>query len=166
MISMQPRVYLETTVPSYLAARPGRDLIRAAHQQITRDWWDANRTEFELVVSQLVVRECSAGDPDAAAARLALIADLPLVAVTDAATALAARLSAEVPFPSRAAADALHIAVAAVHGVEFLLTWNCRHIANAVIRLRVEFVCRNAGYHVPVICTPEELTRESRDADG
>jgi hypothetical protein len=95
-----------------------------------------------------------------------LIADLPLVAVTDAATALAARLSAEVPFPSRAAADALHIAVAAVHGVEFLLTWNCRHIANAVIRLRVEFVCRNAGYHVPVICTPEELTRESRDADG
>ena len=162
---MKPRVYIETTIPSYLTAWPSRDLIRAAHQQATREWWD-RRAAFELVVSALVVRECEAGDPDAAAARLAALADLPLIAVTDAAVGLAQDLVAGVPLPPRAGVDALHIATAAVHGIDYLLTWNCTHIANAALRIRVEEVCRERGHRPPVICTPEELMTEETDDKG
>ncbi len=163
---MKPRVYIETTVPSYLTARPSRDLVRAAHQQITREWWDQHRTGFELVVSQLVLDECGAGDPNAATARLAAIAGLPLLAATEGAGELARELVVSVPLPSRAAADALHLATAAVHGVEYLLTWNCTHLANAVLRGRVEAVCRGRGYRAPVVCTPEELTQEGTNVGG
>ena len=164
--AMRPRVYIETTVPSYLTVWPSRDLIQAAHQQVTREWWDRHRPGFDAVVSQLVIDECAAGDPAAAAARLAAVADLPLLAATEAAGLLARELIAGVPLPPRAAADALHLATAAVHGVEFLLTWNCTHLANAVLRGRVEAVCRSRGYRAPAICTPEELTQEQADADG
>ena len=111
---MKPRVYIETTVPSYLTAWPSRDLIRAAHQHVTREWW-GRRKAFDLVASALVIEECEAGDPTAAAARLAALDGLPLVAVTDAAVELAKALVADVPLPPRAAADALHVAAAAVH---------------------------------------------------
>ncbi len=134
---MNPRVYIETTIPSYLTAWPSRDLIRAAHQQTTREWWH-RRAVFEVVASALVVEECGAGDPDAAAARLAVLAGLPLLAVTDAAVGLARELAAGIPLPPRAGVDALHIATAAVHGVDYLLTWNCTHMANAALRGRVE----------------------------
>ncbi len=153
---MKSRVYVETTVPSYLTAWPSRDLVRAAHQQLTREWWD-RRDEYELFVSELVVRECEAGDATAAAARLAVLADLPLVALTEEVDELAKALAAGVPLPARAAADALHIAAAAVHGLDYLLTWNCTHIANATWRVKIEAVCRERGYEPPVICTPAEL---------
>jgi predicted nucleic acid-binding protein len=162
---MAERVYIETTIPSYLTAWPSRDLVRAAHQQLTREWWERHRGAFEPVVSQLVIDECGAGDPVAAAARLAAIAGLPLLAVTEAAGELARELVAGVPLPQRASADALHLAVAAVHGVEYLLTWNCAHLANAVLRGRVEEVCRNHGYRAPAVGTPEELLPEEADAD-
>ncbi len=153
---MKPRVYVETTVPSYLTAWPSRDLVRAAHQQVTREWW-AGRAKFELYSSRLVVRECQAGDARAAADRLAALASVPLLEQTQEAAALAEDLLAGVPLPERAASDAVHIAIAAVHGVDFLLTWNCTHIANATLRPRIEAVCRAAGYEPPIICTPEEL---------
>lgn len=154
---MKPRVYLETTVPSYLTAWPSRDLVRAAHQQLTRDWWTHYRPGFELVVSQLVLDECAAGDPDAAAARLGVLAGLPVLASSEAVDALTEDLVATVPFPPRAVGDAFHIALAAVHGIDYLLTWNCTHIANAILRGRASSVCSANGYTVPVICTPEEL---------
>jgi hypothetical protein len=153
---MQPRVYIETTVPSYLAAWPSRDLVRAAHQQITREWW-MRRSDFDLYTSRLVVRECEAGDPRAAIDRLAVLADIPLLEQTQDAATLAEALLRGVPLPDRAASDALHIAIAAVHGMHYLLTWNCTHIANVTLRPRIEMVCRTEGYEPPLICTPEEI---------
>jgi predicted nucleic acid-binding protein len=160
---MKPRLYLETTIPSYLTAWPSRDLVRAAHQQITRDWWDRRRAEFELYISQVVLRECQAGDATAAAERLKILQDLPLLEQTEEATRLAQALVDRVPLPERAAVDALHVAIAAVHGVEYLLTWNCTHIANATLRDPIESVCRENGYEPPAICTPDELLAEVGD---
>src|SRR5436309_1658461 len=154
---MKPRVYLETTIPSYLTAWSSRDLVRAAHQQITREWWDQRREQFDLFISQVVLRESAAGDPSAASERLKAIRDLPLLEQTDQATALAQALLLEVPLPKRAAVDALHIAIATVHGMDYLLTWNCTHIANAALRDQIDSVCRASGYEPPAICTPEEL---------
>lgn len=154
---MKPRVYVETTIPSYLTAWLSRDLLRAAQQQVTREWWD-RRGAFELFVSPLVLVECQAGDPTAAAERLAAIDGLPLLDQTGEVASLADELTRAVPIPPRAAADAVHIATAAVHGMHYLLTWNCTHIANAVLRPRIEAVCRAARYEPPVICTPQELT--------
>ena len=160
---MKPRVYLETTIPSYLTAWPSRDLVRVAHQQITRDWWDRRRAEFELYISQVVLRECQAGDATAAAERLKILQDLPLLEQTEEATRLAQALVDRVPLPERAAVDALHVAIAAVHGVDYLLTWNCTHIANATLRDPIESVCRENGYEPPAICTPDELLAEEGD---
>jgi hypothetical protein len=126
---MMPSVYLETSIISYLAAQPSRDLVTAAHQQITYDWWRRRRSAFDLFVSQLVIDEAAAGDPDAAARRSALIGELPLLDVTPAVTSFAAFLVEAAALPVRAGADALHIALAAVHEVDYLLTWNCAHIA-------------------------------------
>jgi hypothetical protein len=153
---MKPTVYVETTVPSYLTAWPSRDVVRAGEQQVTRDWW-ARRSDYELRVSSLVLLECGAGDPDAAAQRLAALNGVPVLAQVPEAEALATPLLREVPLPARAAADALHIAVAAVNGVSYLVSWNCTHIANAALRPRIEALCRHAGYEPPVICTPREL---------
>ena len=154
---MKPRVYIETTIPSYLTAWPSRDLLRAAQQQLTREWWD-NRSAFDLFIAPLVLVECQAGDASAAADRLAVISGLPLLDQTDAVIALAEELAKTVPIPQRAAADAVHIATAAVHGMQYLLTWNCTHIANAVLRPRIEAVCRVVGCEPPLICTPAELS--------
>jgi hypothetical protein len=154
---MRERVYLETTIPSYLTAWPSRDLVRAAHQQITREWWEQRRHQFELFISQVVLRESQAGDPAAASERLEVLRDFPSLEQTEEATAMAQVLLDQVPLPERAAVDALHIAIATVHGMDYLLTWNCTHIANAALRDQIESVCRASGYEPPVICTPEEL---------
>ena len=157
---MPPRVYVETSVISYLAARPSRDLITAARQQITHEWWRRRRPQFEVFVSQLVLDEARAGDPEAAARRAQLLANLPLVDITPAAVGLARRLIEAVALPQQAAADALHVATAARHGMDYLLTWNAAHIANAEYRPRVERTCRAHGYEPPVLCTPDELMGE------
>ncbi len=157
---MSPRVYLETTIISYLTARPSRDLVVAAHQALTREWWERRRSDFGLVVSELVVQEAGAGDAEAARRRLELVAEVPRLAVTAEAEVLAGKLVSQGAIPTRAAADALHIALATVHEVEYLLTWNCAHIANAELRAKVESICVGSGYSPPVICTPEELLGE------
>ncbi len=156
---MKLKVYIETTIPSYLTAWPNRDLIKAVQQQITREWWQT-RDRFDLLVSQLVLEESSEGDPQAATERLKALADLPVLRISEGAIALASRLVDEVALPAKAAADALHIAVAVVGGVDYLLTWNCKHIANAAMRHMIEAVCRADGYEPPVICTPVELMEE------
>jgi hypothetical protein len=156
---MKPRVYLETTIPSYLAAWPSRDLIMAARQQITREWWDARRDDFELFSSELVVDEASAGDSDAATRRLEALANIAILDSTSDAGVLADKLLNEIPLPPKAAADSLHIAIAATSGMEYLLTWNCTHIANAEFRDSIERICRESGFEPPIICTPEELLK-------
>ena len=157
---MRPKVYIETTIPSYLTAWPSRDLVTAAHQQITREWWQTRRQNFDLFTSQLVIDEAREGDPDAANRRLEVLDDIPLLEPGDDVAELAQALIEQVPFPQRAAADALHIAIAVVSGMDYLLTWNCRHIANAARRGAIESVCQSRGYETPIICTPEELFEE------
>jgi len=154
---MKPTVYLETTVIGYLAMRVSGVLRIAANQQTTRDWWESCRQDFDLFVSRFVVDECSEGDPDAAHERLAYLENIPLLQVPEDVNWLAESLVEGVPLPEKAGIDALHISVAAVNGVEYLLTWNCKHIANPVLRPRIELLCREAGYEPPVICTPQEL---------
>ena len=153
----KPRVYLETTVVSYAAALPSRDLVVAAHQQITREWMSEHRGSYEIFVSQLVIREASAGDEAAVVRRSAILRGIEALALTDEAAELARALVDRGAVPKRSVEDAVHIAVAAAHGMDYLLTWNCRHIANATMRGRIEAVCRSCGYEPPVICTPEEL---------
>jgi len=152
-----PAVYLETSVVSYLAAIPSRDLLTAAHQQVTHFWWRTRRSSFELFVSQLVLDECAAGDPEAAERRTAVLANLPLLDIDPEATDLARHLALTVPLPARTAADALHIAAAVRHGIDYLLTWNCAHIANAELRPRIDQACIARGYAPTILCTPEEL---------
>jgi len=150
-------VYLETSIVSYLAARPSRDLVTAARQELTREWWGRRRTSFEVYVSEAVIAEARAGDPEASARRAAILAELPLLDITPEVTRLAQAVAAALRLPRRAAADAVHIAAAACHGIEFLLTWNSTHIANAELRPLVEETCRSSGYTPPILCTPDEL---------
>ena len=154
---MKPKAYLETTIVSYLTAWPSRDLITAAHQQITQQWWQTRRAHFDLFVSPPVIQEAQAGDPEAAARRLAALQDIPLLTLSKEATGLAQALIEQGPLADNAVVDALHIAIATVNGMHYILTWNCTHIANAAIRSDIEDVCRARGYEPPVICTPEEL---------
>lgn len=153
---MKRKVYVETSVISYLTARPSRTILGAAHQQITLAWWE-RRSEYELVVSESVLRECGAGDVDAAQRRLAAVAELPLLLVTEDALRIAQALLEKGIIPSTAVEDALHIAVATVHGVDYLLTWNCRHIANPEIQRNIAAYLEQTGLMLPFICTPEEL---------
>ena len=159
----QPDVYIETSVISYLAARPSRDVLAAARQQITLEWWHKRRHGFDVYVSELVRLEARAGDETAAANRSDCMAGIPELPVTEEARGLARALLQEGVLPENAVADALHIATAAVHGVRYLVTWNCAHIANAEIKPLVRSVCAVHGYSSPEICTPEELMGETRD---
>lgn len=154
---MSRRIYIETTIPSYLTARPSRDIIQTARQQLTREWWDRERYNYDLCISQIVLDEAAAGDTEAAQRRMAVIADLPLLDLTAEVDGLAQQIMQSGLLPANASRDAVHIAVTAVHQVHFLLTWNCRHIANATIFRDLQRIIRDAGYDVPVICTPEGL---------
>jgi predicted nucleic acid-binding protein len=150
-------VYVETSILSYLTARPTRDLLATARQQMTREWWDRRRARFDLFVSPLVDQEARRGDPDAVRRRIEALGGMPTLEVVDTAYDLAAALIAEGALPPSAEDDATHIALAAVHGMDYLLTWNCRHIDNAETKPVVRSVCATHGYAVPEICTPEEL---------
>lgn len=158
---MKATVYLETTIVSYLAARPSRDLVVAAHQEITWEWWDTRRGAYDLRVSQQVVDEAGAGDPTLAGRRLELLRGIPLVELNEETGEVAKALTEEGPVPAGEFRDAVHIAVATVHRVDYLLTWNCSHIANAHMRAGIAATCQRHGYREPVICTPEELLEET-----
>ena len=156
---MKSRVYIETSVLSYLTNWRSRDIVQAAHQEVTIEWW-AKRDRFDLFVSEAVLAEAGRGDPAAARSRLAAAEGLPALVATTEAQSLASALLRAAAMPAKAAVDAAHVAIATVHGMNFLLTWNCAHIANAVMRESIEKVCRKAGFVPPVICTPEELALE------
>ena len=159
---MRAKLYLETTIPSYLVGRPSRDLLVAAHQEITRVWWESRRSAFELYVSELVVQEVQAGDALLASQRLEIIRDVPKLAVSSEILELAEDLITAGPIPRKAAGDAADIAIATVYGCEYLLTWNCRHIANAELHRAIRRVVEDYGYEVPSLCTPEELMGEDQ----
>jgi hypothetical protein len=152
-----PTVYFETTIPSYLASRPSRDLVAAAHQQITHEWWTRAKSRFDLFVSEAVLEECRAGDPDAAARRLEILQGLPVLALKEDVRALVRIYSARLGLPPQAGADVLHIAFAVGYELDYLVTWNCRHIANGEVIYRLIEINSGLGKHTPLILTPEEL---------
>ena len=160
---MPATIYVETTIFGYLTARPTNNVVAAARQQVTQAWWATRRDAFSLFVSELVLEEAAEGNPEAAARRLVVAAALPLVNVTELALRLAPELQALARLPARAGADALHITLAAVHGIDYLMTWNLRHIANAELRPRLERACRIHGYRPPILCTPDELMGEPNE---
>ncbi len=156
---MNPKatVYLETTIPSFLTARPSNDLILAGQQQLTLRWWNSRKRHYSVFISELVIEEAGRGDSQAARKRMDAINGLPLLEIDDATIKLGAQILKSGVIPQKAAADAGHIAVAARHGIDYLLTWNCKHIANAEIIRRLDQVIRDHGYLAPTICTPTEL---------
>ncbi|ESQ09876.1 MAG TPA: PIN domain-containing protein [Chromatiaceae bacterium] len=158
---MKKSVYIETSIPSYLTARPNRDLRAAAWQQLTVQWWDEARAGYDLFTSELALLEASAGNPEAAKRRLESLQDIPELEIDEEVQKLAEQLIAESGVPATAEADALHIAVAAIHRMDYLLTWNCRHIGNAAKKPIIRAICKNAGYPYPEICTPMELLPEN-----
>ena len=156
-------VYIETTILSYLVANPARDVVIAGHQQTTQEWWSTRRTVFDCFISQIVIDEISAGDPTEVRKRLAVAGTLNSLAVTVDSEKITESIMKSGVLPQKAVRDAAHIAVATVHNVQFLLTWNCKHLANAQITKRIAGLCNANGYEMPTICTPEELLEDMTD---
>ncbi len=154
---MKKKIYVETTIFSYLTGKPSANIINAARQQITNIWWENRRNDFELYISLPVITEAFKGDPIAAGKRLVEMRKIEIIELTPQANELANFFIKETPFPANAEVDALHIAIASVNRVDFILTWNFKHIANAEIRSKLEILAESQGYRLPIICTPEEF---------
>nr|VFJ58141.1 MAG: Predicted nucleic acid-binding protein, contains PIN domain [Candidatus Kentron sp. DK] len=153
-------VYVETSILSYLTARPSANLVVAARQRLTCDWWESERSRFDIYISPFVETEASRGDPLAAKRRLAAAMGIPNLEIVPGTTELASRLLEGGALPKKAEDDATHIALAAIHGIDYLLTWNCRHINNAETKPLIRTICSGFNYPCPEICTPEELMRD------
>lgn len=154
---MSETVYIETSILGYLTARPGRDVVVAASIEITREWWDTRRSDFQLYSSQAVVKETSQGDAVIASQRLKILRNLPLIDLNQSVFDLAEQFLGRSSLPAKANVDAVHIAAATVHGMDYLLTWNCKHIANAQIQRKLAEISLDFGYELPILCTPYEL---------
>lgn len=160
------RIYIESTIPSYVVARPARDILQAARQQLTRDWWELQRERHELFTSQVVLDEIASGDAAMAEQRLTLMSGIPVVRVDEEAETLTRNIIDAGVLPAEADRDAAHIALATVHEMDILLTWNCRHIANAFIQAQLRRLAAAAGLTLPVLCTPEELLENEHEQDN
>jgi len=150
-------VYIETTIPSYLVARRSRDLVTAAHQQITHEWWETAPDRFDLYVSQAVLDEISRGDPRYVAKRMEIIGDLNALAFTEDVGFLIREYQARLVLSGSAATDLAHFAYSVAYNMDYLVTWNCRHIANGQVIKRLSKANHELGRPTPVIVTPEEL---------
>lgn len=153
----KPTAYIETSVVSYLTSRPSRDIVVAGQQQVTQQWWDCARDRYVCVVSEVVLREIRAGDAQAAERRLAVVRGFPTLAVTPEVFSIAAVYNDQLGLPERAAVDVLHIACCVSYRIEYLLTWNCKHIANGGVLERLRDVNSGRGWYVPLIVTPDYL---------
>jgi predicted nucleic acid-binding protein len=154
---MRETVYIETSIIGYLTARMSNNLILMANVEATQEWWDSRREQFDLYISQTVLDEVARGDAEIASRRLEILKEFPLLDVNESVQDLAMQFLAKSNLPPKAADDALHIAVATVYSLDYLLTWNCKHIANAQIQKKLAQISFDAGYELPTICTPYEL---------
>ena len=154
---MKKTVYIETSIVSFLTGKPSRNILSIAWQSLTAEWWEVHRKEFGLFISELVLEEARRGDSEAAAKRLEVLEHIPILDLNDQVLKLAKELIAEEALPAKAADDALHISAAVVHNMDYLLTWNCRHIDNAETKPKIREIITRKGYHYPEICTPQEL---------
>lgn len=163
--SMRNSVFIETTIPSYYVARRSRDIVQAARQELTIEWWDNHRMRYELLSSQIVLDEVSRGECALAEKRLTMLLEVPLLLISDSVIEIAEELVTDNIVPIKASDDAFHIACAGVHSVDFLLTWNCKHIANPHNRYRIQKCFDRHRLRMPVICTPEEFIGDTYDND-
>jgi hypothetical protein len=154
------RIYIESTIPSYVVARPARDLVQSARQEMTRDWWNLKRDRHELFSSQVTPDEIAEGEAAMAQRRLEIMADIPILDLTAEVATLTHHILNSGLLPAKAESDAAHIALATVHQMDILLTWNCRHIANAAIQSRLRRAVQARGYELPEVCTLDELIGE------
>ena len=154
---MSETVYIETSILGYLTARPSRDIIVAANIEITREWWNTRRSDFQLYSSQAVLKETTQGDAKIASQRLEIFSNLSLLNLNQSVLDLAEQFLGRSNLPAKADIDAVHIAVATVHGMDYLLTWNCKHIPNAQIQRKLAEISIDFGYELPILCTPYEL---------
>ncbi len=150
-------VYIETTIPSFLTAWPSNNLVVAGKQEVTRQWWKKRKAKYHLYASQYVLDEASRGDEAAASKRMEALNEIDLLEVDEEVIRLVRVIMTTGLIPSKAETDAGHIAVSARHGIDFMITWNCTHIANAEILGRINYVVSEVGYFLPTICTPDEL---------
>jgi predicted nucleic acid-binding protein len=157
---MKETVYIETSVVSYFTSKPCRDLVIAGRQEITREKWPKILEFFEVYISALVLQEAEQGDPEAVQKRLNVMTSLPVLSITGEVEKLASILISEGPIPAKNPEDALHIAIATVNGIDYLLTWNFAHINNAQMKSKVISIVEKHGYQCPIICSPEELLGE------
>ena len=156
---IKEKVYLETSVISYLTARPSLDIVKLAKQELTRQWWEKNKSAYDFYISDPVLAEIRRGDAEAAQHRMSIVTELPTLDVNEEVVDLHERFFSGKILPNKARADAMHIALAAVHGMTFLATWNCKHINNATLKRKISDVTVRAGYHEVFMATPEELWR-------
>ncbi|NJM48664.1 MAG: type II toxin-antitoxin system VapC family toxin [Alkalinema sp. RU_4_3] len=154
---MSESVYIETSILGYLTARPSRNLILVANAEVTREWWDKRRSEFDLYTSQAVLQEVAQGDSEIATQRLEILQGFPLLDLNQAVFDLAEQFMARSNLPAKADVDSVHIAASTVHGMDYLLTWNCKHIANPRIQRKLAEISLDLGYELPILCTPYEL---------
>ena len=162
-MSEKKKVYVETTVVSDATALPARDVVQLGRQVVTREWWSTAAQRFDLYSSLVVAKEVRAGDPEAARRRVAALEGIPELDVSNAEQLLARKLIDGKAVPKEYPDDALHIAVAAVHGMDYLVSWNFKHITNGHTIPLVERICREAGYGCPCICTPQMLQEGGRE---
>jgi len=154
------RIYVESTIPSYVVARPARDLLQAARQQISKDWWELKRQQHELFTSQIVLDEIASGETGMSKQRLETLAGIPVLRANEEAEKFTLQILGSGLLPAAADRDAGHIALATIYEMDILLSWNCRHIANASIQARLRKLAERSGLTLPVLCTPDELTGE------
>ncbi|MFH0775589.1 MAG: type II toxin-antitoxin system VapC family toxin [bacterium] len=154
---MKESIYLETTVVSYYTSKPSRDIIVLAHQEITRQWWTMARRRFNLFISEVVIEEAGLGDQEAAKRRLEELKDFPHLKLNDRVEEMAQVYMEKLEIPERSFRDAAHLAVASVHNIDYLLTWNCAHLANGKVIKKLIKINESFDIHTPIICTPEEL---------
>ncbi len=158
-------VYVETSIVSYLRSRPSAQVVTVARQVLTRQWWDYERGNYQLITSQYVLDEAGRGNQDLAADRLAHLHGIPLLDLPADIPELANQLLSSAVLPPNARLDALHICASAFHGLDYLLTWNCSHIANARLLPRVREVLKDLGYLLPTVCTPEEMLDDEEEIE-
>lgn len=156
-IMEKQKVYIETSVVSYYASRPSRDLVIAARQETTRELWPVLAYRFDRHISMLVLTEINKGDLAAVDERKKAILDIPVLDVTRECELLAETIIGEGLIPKQFAEDSLHIALAAVNGMDYLVTWNFRHLNNALTKTHIMRFVEKKGYVPPVVCSPDEL---------
>ena len=154
---MKESIYLETTVVSYYTSKPSRDIVALAHQEITRQWWPIAIRRYDLFISEVVTEEASFGDPEAAKRRLEELKDFPHLELNDKVEEMAQVYMGRLEIPEKSFRDAAHLAIACVHNIDYLVTWNCAHLANGEVIKKLMKINESIGIHTPIICTPEEL---------